>query len=111
MKSYKVEFLPTAQQDLRLSFEWGTTVWGKTQAKKWLREFYAACKKRLQQFPESCPIAPESEDLGRELRQFVIGRYRVIFIVKGDTVTILYVRGAYSGTIFDDVDEENLLSF
>jgi hypothetical protein len=63
-------------------------------------------KKRLRQFPESSPIAPESEDLGRELRQFVIDRYRVIFIVQGDIVTVLFVRGAYLGTMFDDADED-----
>jgi hypothetical protein len=38
---------------------------------------------------------------------FVIVRDRVIFLVKGDTVTVLYVRGAYSGTMFDDVGEED----
>lgn len=38
---------------------------------------------------------------------FVIVRDRVIFIVKGDTVTVLYMRGAYSGTMFDDMDEED----
>jgi plasmid stabilization system protein ParE len=107
MKSYKVEFLPTAKQDLRLSYEWGVKTWGKTQAQKWLQEVYTTCKKRLRQFPESCPIAPESEDLGRELRQFVIDRYRVIFIVNGDVVTVLQVRGAYIGTMFDDVGEED----
>lgn len=105
MKRYQVEFLPTAQQDLRLSFEWGANIWGKTRAKKWLREFAATCKKRLKQFPESCPIAPESEDLGRELRQLVIDRYRVIFVVRNDVVTILYVRGAYIGTISDNEDD------
>ena len=98
MKTYKVEFLPAAKEDLRLSFEWGVEVWGKTQAEKWLREFYTTCRKRLKQLPEACPIAPESEDLGRELRQFIIDRYRVIFIVKDSTVTILYVRGAYKKT-------------
>jgi toxin ParE1/3/4 len=107
MKSYKVEFLPTAKQDLRLSYEWGVNVWGKTKSQKWLHEFSATCKKRLRQFPESCQIAPESEDLGRELRQFVIDRYRVIFIVNGDTVTVLYVRGAYVGTMLDDVDDQD----
>ena len=95
MKTYKVEFLPEAKEDLRLSFEWGIDVWGKIQAEKWLREIYTTCKKRLEQFPESCPIAPESEDLNRELRQLIIDRYRVIFVVKGSTVTVLHVRGAY----------------
>jgi hypothetical protein len=38
---------------------------------------------------------------------FVIVRDRFIFIVKGDTVTVLSVRGADSGTMFDDMDEED----
>ena len=106
MKSYKVKFLPSAKQDLRTSFLWGVNMWGKAQAERWLREIYATCKNRLSQFPESCPIAPEGEDFGRELRQFIVNRYRVIFTVKDDIVTILYVRGAYSGTVFDSEDEE-----
>ena len=96
IKTYKAEFLPNAKEDLLASFEWGIDVWGKIQAEKWLNQFYATCKKRLKQFPESCPIAPESKDLDRELRQLIIDRYRVIFIVKDLTVTILYVRGAYA---------------
>jgi hypothetical protein len=67
----------------------------------------AVCKKRLSQFPEACPIAPESKEFNRELRQFVIDRYRVIFTIQKDTVKILYVRGAYSGTMFDGVAEED----
>ena len=105
MKIRTVKFLPAAEQDLRTSFLWGVNVWGKTQADKWLKSFIATCKKRLRQFPESCSIAPESEDLERELRQFVIDRYRVIFTIKDDIVFVLYVRGAYVGTIFDDTDE------
>ena len=107
MKSYKVEFLLSAKEDLRTSFLWGLNVWGKTQAERWLNKMNATCKKRLKQFPESCPLAPESKEFDRELRQFVIDRYRVIFTIQNDTVKILYVRGAYVGTIFDDVDEED----
>lgn len=107
MKHYKVNFHPMAEQDLRASFAWGVTVWGKPQAQKWLHKFYATCKKRLSQFPKSCPIAQESEDLGTELRHFVIDRYRVIFTIKDDTVTVLYVRGAYIGTTVDDADESD----
>ena len=107
MKRYKVIFHPLAEQDLRTSFGWGVAVWGKTQAKRWLHKFYATCKKRLSRFPESCSIAQDSEDLGRELRQFVIDRYRVIFTIKDDTVIVLYVRGAYVGTLFDDANESD----
>ena len=82
--------------------------WGKKQAEKWARQFYKTCKKRLSQFPEACPIAPESNELDITIRQLVIDRYRALFVVEGDTVEILYVRGAYIGTMFDD-DEENEL--
>ena len=104
MKRFKVEFLPSATEDLTRSFEWGIDVWGTAQAGKWLRKMYSTCRKRLQRLPLACPIAPESEDLDRELRHLVIGRYRVIFVVKGDTVTILHVRGPYVGPTSDDDD-------
>ena len=106
MKRYKVEFLPSARQDLRASFLWGVNVWGKTPAERWLRKFSATCKNRLTQFPESCPIAPESEELERTIRQLIIDRYRVLFIVQGDTVNILYVRGSYLGAMADEPEEE-----
>ena len=84
--------------------------WGKKEAEKWARQFYKTCKKRLSQFPEACPIAPESKELDITIRQLVIDRYCALFIVEDDTVEILYVRGAYSGTMFDGVDEEDQLS-
>jgi toxin ParE1/3/4 len=105
MKSYEVEFLPTAKQDLQTSFLWGVNVWGKKQAGQWLNEINATCKKRLKQFPESCPIAPESREFSITLRQLVIDRYRVIFTIQKDTVKILYVRGAYIGD-FEASDDE-----
>jgi plasmid stabilization system protein ParE len=104
---YKVIFHTQAVLDIETSFAWGIRNWGKQQAEKWARQFYKTCKKRLSQFPEACPIAPESKELGIIIRQLVIDRYCALFIVEDDTVEILYVRGAYSGTMFDDVDEED----
>jgi plasmid stabilization system protein ParE len=50
----------------------------------------------LKQFPHRCALAPESEKLGVELRQYLYGRrggrYRVLFIVRGNSVIILHVR-------------------
>jgi hypothetical protein len=36
----------------------------------------------------------------------VIGRYRALFVVEGNTVEILYVRGSYVCTMLDEPDEE-----
>jgi hypothetical protein len=46
-------------------------------------------EKRPAQFPESCPQAPESEELGRDMRQLVIDRYRVLFAAQSETGSIL----------------------
>ncbi|MBK8809777.1 MAG: type II toxin-antitoxin system RelE/ParE family toxin [Acidobacteria bacterium] len=94
MKNYRVEFLPTAKHDLRTSFLWGVSVWGKTQAGQWLNKLNVTCKKRLKQFPESCPIALESKEFGITLRQLVIDRYRVIFTIQEDS---FFVHGSTNG--------------
>lgn len=88
---YKVIFHSQAILDIETSFNWVLRVWSKTQAKKWANQFYRTCKKRLSQFPESCPIALESKDLGATIRHLIIDRYRALFVIEGDTVEILYV--------------------
>ena len=104
---YKVIFHTQAISDIETSFAWGVRSWGKKQAEKWARQFYRTCKKRLSQFPEACPTAPESRVLDITIRQLVIDRYCALFIVEDDTVEILYVRGAYIGTTDDDEDESD----
>ncbi len=104
---HKIIFHSQALLDIEASYHWGVRVWGKKQATKWANQFYKTCKKRLLQFPESCPIAPESEAVGFTIHQLVIDRYRALFVIEDDTVEILYVRGAYIGTMLDDVDEED----
>jgi hypothetical protein len=44
----------------------------------------------------ACPVAPESEQLGISIRHLIVGRYRILFTVKGNTVTILHVSGPYT---------------
>jgi hypothetical protein len=65
----------------------------------------------LDTFPTRCPLAPESKDLGREIRQLLYGKrhavYRVLFEIRGDTVFVLRVwRGARDRLQASDVEEE-----
>jgi plasmid stabilization system protein ParE len=99
MKKYTVIFHPDAEQDIRTSYDWGCRVWGKTKAKQSARELPKAITKRLAVFPESCPLAPESEELSVPVRQMIVGRYRVLFTIQGGNVHILHVRGAYIGEV------------
>ena len=52
--------------------------------------------RKLTLLPLACPLAPESEQLGASIRHLIVGRYRVLFTVRGRTVTILHVSGLYT---------------
>ena len=93
MKKYIVRYNPSAISDLEKSFEWGVNNWGETQARKWLEEIQSAIFDRLSQMPLSCPVAPESTELKVEVRQFIYGRYRVLFTIRKDTVFIFHISG------------------
>jgi len=99
MKEFTVIFHPDAETDITSSYEWGCRVWGEREAKAWARELHQRIKTRLSSLPLSCSVAPESEELGIEIRQLVVQRYRILFIVQKKIVTILHVRGAFLGDI------------
>src|SRR5712675_2158284 len=99
MKKYSVVFHPDAETDISSSYQWGRRVWGDKQANGWVQELQRAIKLRLTSLPLSCSLAPESEDLGIEVRQLIVQRYRVLFIVEKKTATILHVRGPYAASL------------
>jgi plasmid stabilization system protein ParE len=96
MKKYSVIFHWEAEADIISIYQWGRQVWGKDQANAWAQELQRTIKSRLTSLPLSCPLAPESEDLGIAVRQLIVQRYRVLFIVEKRTATILHVRGPYA---------------
>jgi plasmid stabilization system protein ParE len=95
MKKYSVIFHPDAETDIESSYRRGCRAWGEERAKSWARQLHRIIRSRLTSLPLSCPLAPESEDLGVPIRQFIIQRYRVLFIVEKKTATILQVTGPY----------------
>lgn len=40
--------------------------------------------------------APEDDEFSEEIRQMIVGRYRVLFTIRKHKVHVLHVRGAYS---------------
>jgi plasmid stabilization system protein ParE len=66
----------------------------------------------LNEFPTRCPLAPESDVVGSEVRQQLYGRrqhkYRILFIIRDQTVHVLHVRhGARDFLLpsdFEDID-------
>ena len=99
MKRYVVIFEDSAQADVRDSYDWGCRAWGKREAQQWVRQMRTAALKQLGVIPKAFPLAPEDNEFSEEIRQMVVGRYRVLFTIKGRKVHVLHVRGAYVGQI------------
>jgi plasmid stabilization system protein ParE len=60
-------------------------------AVQWLDELMDIVN-ALDLFPNRCPLAPESDSCGGEIRQQLHGSYRILFKIIGRTVHILHVR-------------------
>lgn len=95
MKPYAVVFEESAQADVRRSYDWGCRVWGKKEAQRWIRELRTAVTKQLSLFPKASQLAPEGDEFSQEIRQIVVGRYRVLFTIKKRTVHVLHIKGAH----------------
>lgn len=87
----------SAQENVRESYDWGCRTWGKRQAQQWARELRTAVFKQLGIVPKAFPLAPENDEFSEEIRQMIVGRYRVLFTIRGRKVHVLHVRGAYIG--------------
>ncbi len=48
--------------------------------------------------PQRCRLAREAAHLGRPVRQLIVGKYRLLFVVDGEALVVLHVRhGARKG--------------
>ena len=99
MKRYSVVLEDSAQADVRESYDWGCRAWGKREAQQWARQLRTAVFKQLAVLPKGFPLAPEDDEFSEEIRQMIVGRYRVLFTIKGLKVHVLHVRGAYVGAL------------
>lgn len=95
MKRFEVIFELTAQADVRGSYEWGCRVWGKREAQQWVRQLRKAISDQLSLVPRGFPIAPEDDEFSEEIRQMIVGRYRVLFTIRENKVHVLHIRGAH----------------
>ena len=81
-KKYILTVHPDAEIDIDSSFEWGCRRWGRKKANVWVRELRHAIVNRLTSTPFSCSIASESEELGIPIRQLLVGRCRVLYLIE-----------------------------
>ena len=72
----------------------GVSHLGQEEAQQWVRQLRTAVFGQLSLVPKGFPIAPENDEFSEEIRQMIVGRYRVLFTIKKRKVHVLHVRGA-----------------
>jgi len=95
--SHQVRILARAQEDFEALVAW-ISERSPQGAERWVASFEVALSK-LENNPFIQPMASESKELGEEVRNVMFrtkaGRtYRALFVVVGDEVRILRVRGS-----------------
>ncbi len=106
MTKFIVIITPTAEEDITRSFLWGCEYWGDEMAIEWVYNLRAAIEQKLSKSPNRFALAPESDSVGREYRQLLVGRYRVIFHVREKTIYVVHVRGPFSAEYDTDLGVE-----
>jgi plasmid stabilization system protein ParE len=97
---YRLRFAASARRELRDAFHW-IAQRSPGRAQTWQTGAIAAAQS-LAELPRRCPIAPESEAFGIEVRQLMYGDYRILFTIDGDTVRILRFRHGARGPLEPD---------
>lgn len=97
MNRFEIRYNPEAIEDISASFEWGVLNWGTDAAHRWYNDLERTIESMLSFMPAGYPLAPENNAFDIEVRQIILGRYRILFAIAGDEVRILYVRGSYTG--------------
>ena len=99
--NYKVIIQPPALADLDEAYQW-IAQRSPENAARWFNGFVDAIQ-TLERFPARCGVAPESEQIGQEIRQLLYGRrggvYRALFVIRGREVHVLHIRHAARDTM------------
>jgi len=90
LKHYQINIRPTAETDIRQRYHQIHEA-SPANAKSWYLNLVAAIK-TLEHLALRCPIADEAADIHLDIRQLVVGRYRVLYFVQANSVEILHIR-------------------
>jgi len=93
--SHRVIITPEAEADLRAAHRYIYTQ-APRAAGEWLKRVQQSIR-TLSQYPERCPLAPESDAFEEPIRELLFGTghrgtYRILFVVHDKTVYIVHVR-------------------
>ena len=93
---YRVIIEPSAEQEIRESFQWIAEQATPEIAARWLNGLIREID-TLKKMPGRCPLAVESDAFPEEIRELLYGwqnrgKYRILFTISGEAVHVLFIR-------------------
>lgn len=91
--TYRIRVSPTALQEAESIYTWIAKEYPDNAA-IWFNGLFEVIES-LETMPFRCPLAPEAEVLGEEIRHFIYRRnYRILYKIVEDVVQIFHIRHA-----------------
>ncbi len=91
---YRVVLTDKAEADVESVLKWFCDQRATEAGGRWYAQLMDKLD-TLENHPERCALAAESEDVGQEIREILLGRrrykYRILFRISGKSVVILRV--------------------
>jgi plasmid stabilization system protein ParE len=108
--TFQVELTPIAETQIEAAYRYYRAQ-NPAFANRWFRSIMNAIA-TLQEKPRRCALASESEIFGEEVRQLLHGKskniYRILFVIRESTVSVLYVRHAAQAPLTsEDLEDES----
>ena len=107
--TYRVIIQPRAERDIGAAAQW-LEGQSKSAAKalRWVRGIRAKME-TLKANPKRCPVDPDSDAFGEEVRVLLYGKrhgkYRILFAVRGNVVHVLTVRHTAQQSLSEESGE------
>lgn len=104
--TYRIIVLPGAEREIEEAAEWlANRSKSAAAALRWVRGVRAKIA-TLTRIPKRCPIDPDSDAYGEEVRVLLYGKrhgkFRVLYAIRGDAVVVLTVRHSAQQGIADE---------
>lgn len=109
--TFRVIIQPRAEREIRNAALWlAEQARSSAPALRWMRGIRARIA-TLKATPERCPLDPDSEAYGEEVRVLLYGKrhgkYRILFAIRGKAVHVLTVRHAARQSLSEEISEDD----
>jgi plasmid stabilization system protein ParE len=110
--TYRVVLQPQAERDIQSQARWIVEQSNSpTTALRWVRSIRAKIDS-LKTSPLRCPIDPDSVVYGEDVRVLLFGKrskkFRILFLLREDTVRILTIRHSSQRSLAEEMEADDV---